>query len=418
MLGDWSKVIYMLDVKKIKRDFPILSREINSKTLHYLDNAATSHKPFRVVSAMQEFYTVHNSNVHRGLHTLSEEATDLYEKARKAVADFIGARFSEEVIFTSGATDSLNMVSRMLCQGILRANDEILVTDHEHHSNFVPWQQYAKQYGLKFRVGELSTGNPEELISLLKTSMNPKVKVVSIAHAGNVTGTIFPIKEAAEVVHSYGSYLSIDGAQAIPHMKVNVSDLGCDFYSFSSHKMLGPMGIGVLWIRKDIMSKLIPPLYGGGMIDEVSAFETTWAEPPDKYEAGTPNVAGAVGLAEAIGYLSMIGMENIRKHEMSINLFLLQELNKIPGLEVIGGLSAEERTGVVSFVIENIHAHDLSALFNTEGVAVRSGHHCAMPLHRKLGIPASTRASHYLYNDRDDVEALIRAIHKACRIFR
>jgi cysteine desulfurase/selenocysteine lyase len=377
-----------------------------------LDNAASSQKPQVVIDALVDYYSNHNANVHRGLHTLSEEATEMYERARASVARFINASSPEEVAFTKGATESLNRVAFTWGLANLHAGDVILVTDAEHHSNLIPWQLVAKKTGAVLAF--LKTDEHGELdTAQVKLKLTSKVKLVSLAHASNMLGTIFPVKGIAKLAHSVGAVVCVDGAQAIPHVKVDVQSLGVDFYAFSGHKMLGPTGIGVLWVRRELLANLEPYEYGGGMIDDVSYTSATYAQPPEKFEAGTPPIAEAVGLKSAIEYLEKVGMDNIQAHEIELNTYALEKLNAIEGVTIYGPKDPEKRTGLVSFTVTGIHAHDVASVMNTLGVAVRSGHHCTMPLHKKLGIPASVRASYYLYNTKADIDKLVEGILKA-----
>jgi len=404
-------------MKDTRKDFPILEREINGNNLVYLDNAATSQKPKQVIDSISEYYSNHNANVHRGIHTLSEEATKLYEDARKKVASFIGA-LPEEVIFTKGTTESLNRVAISWGLKNLKKGDVVLLSDFEHHSNMIPWMEETKVVGAKVSYLE-SNENGEITLDEVKKKINEnegKVKIISITHASNVLGTIVPIKEICKIAHEKGILVCVDGAQAVPHMKVSIKSLDCDFYAFSGHKMLGPMGIGVLWVRKEILDKLEPYEFGGGMVDEVSYEKATYTDAPVKFEAGTPNVSGAIGLASAIDYLENIGMDEIRNHEIELNKYTLEKLKEIKNLEIIGPKEAEKRTGVISFVVKNVHAHDIASVLNGFGVAVRSGHHCAMPYHRKHKISATTRISHYLYNTKEDIDKLIEGINKATEL--
>jgi cysteine desulfurase/selenocysteine lyase len=399
-------------MKDIRKDFPILDREINGNRLVYLDNAATSQKPKQVIEAISEYYSNHNANVHRGIHTLSEEATKMYEDARKKVAKFIGAPHPEEIIFTKGTTESLNRVAISWGLQNLKKDDVVLLSDFEHHSNMIPWLEETKLVGAKVVYLE-SNENGEITLNEVKKKITDKVKLISIAHTSNVLGTIVPIKEICKIAHEKGILVCVDGAQAVPHMKVNVQSLDCDFYAFSGHKMLGPMGIGVLWVRKEILDKLEPYEFGGGMVEEVTYEKATYTEAPVKFEAGTPNVSGAVGLGAAIDYLENIGMDEVRKHEIELNKYTLEKLSAIPAVQVIGPKEAEKRTGVISFVVKNVHAHDTASILNGFGVAVRSGHHCAMPYHRKHGLVATTRSSHYLYNTKEDIDKLIEGVNRA-----
>jgi len=405
----------MLNAKEIVKDFPILSRKIGGNRLVYLDNGATTQKPKQVIDTVSGHYENTNANVHRGIHTLSEEATEMYENARKVVADFINADVSE-IIFTNGTTESLNRVARTWSEKNLEKGDIVLTTIAEHHSNFIPWQIYSKNKGATLELISLTSEGLLDMEDLKAKVANPKVKLIALSHASNVLGTIFPVKEVCRIAHEHNVLVSVDGAQGIPHMKVNVKSLDCDFYSFSGHKMLGSTGIGVLWAKKEILENLEPYEYGGGMIDEVSLENSTWAEIPERFEAGTPNITGAIGLAGAISYLKNIGMDNIRSHELELLDYLFPKLKEIKGLTVLGPKDNKNRTGLVSFTVEGLHGHDIAAVLNTRGIAVRSGHHCTMPLHKSLNIPASTRASLYLYNTKEDMDALVDGIKYAIEI--
>jgi cysteine desulfurase/selenocysteine lyase len=410
---DLSKI---KDLNKIKEDFPILGRKVYDHPLVYLDNAATSQKPQLVLDTLVSYYSKSNANVHRGIHTLSEEATDLYENARKEVGKFIGSRNEKEIIFTKGTTDGLNALAIRLGDSIT-SDDEIVTTDFEHHSNFIPWLLLAKKTGAKSVVVE---SDEQGLISIdkFREVINNKTRIVALAHASNVLGTILPVKEISKIAHENGALLVIDGAQAIPHLKVNVESLGCDFYCFSGHKMLGPTGIGVLWGRSELLDKLEPFEYGGGMIDEVSYSDATWAHLPEKFEAGTPNIAGAIGLGAACSYLASIGMENVREHELDLLRYTFEKLALIPSLKILGPRDIQQRTGLVSFTIEGIHSHDLASVLSALGIAVRSGHHCTMPYHNKHKISASTRVSYYIYNTVEDVDKLIIGINEAIKTLK
>jgi cysteine desulfurase / selenocysteine lyase len=409
-------------MKDMKKDFPILSRKVNGKPLIYLDNSATTQKPTQVIEAISNFYKNNNANVHRGIHTLSEESTQMYEDARSTVAKFINA-CPEEVIFTKGTSESLNRVAFTWAKQNLKKGDVILVSRAEHHSNLVPWQVVAKETGAKLEYLELNESGeltPEEV----KGKVTNKVKVVAVAHASNVLGTIFPVKEICKIVRSQGAKgarVCVDGAQAAPHLKVNVKSLDCDFYSFSAHKMLGPTGIGVLWAKKELLEEMNPYEYGGGMIHEVGDEDSSWAQIPEKFEAGTPNIAGAIGFAAAVNYLSAIGvgaagMDAVQKHEVELNSYAIRKLEEIKGLEILGPKNSQKRAGLVAFTVKGIHAHDVASVLDTEGVAVRAGHHCAMPFHTKLKISASVRASFYIYNTKEDIDALSAGVEKAIKI--
>lgn len=399
----------MLDVEKIKKDFPIFA---NHKKLIYLDSAATSQKPQIVIDRIAKFYSSENANVHRGVYPLSEQASEAYDLARKKVADFIGAKSNREIIFTKGTTESLNLVAQSFALENLKNGDEILVTDFEHHSNLLPWQMVCQKTGAILKIlnsDEAGFIGPQEL----KNKLNKKTKIVAVAHASNVLGTITDIKKVAKIVHNVGAVLVVDGAQAIPHLQVNVQDLDCDFYAFSGHKMLAPMGIGVLYVREEILAEMFPYQLGGGMIEEVTFEKVTFADYPEKFEAGTPNVAGAIALASAVDYLSAIGLEEIRKHEIELSKYLLDGLSKIKEVKLLGNASAKERTGLVSFYVEDIHAHDLSDFLAKQGLALRAGFHCSMPLHQSRHCGATLRASYYLYNNEQDLKSLLNNLKKA-----
>jgi len=406
----------MLDPKIIKKDFPILQRLINGHPLVYLDNAATSQKPKQVIKALVDYYEQHNANVHRGIHTLSEEASGLYENARKNVSAFLGVDRPKELVFTSGSTQSLNMVAFGWGLRNLRQQDIILVSDAEHHSNLVPWQVVADKTGAKLELFPASQAVDGNIVPLIKEKLSDRVKIISLSQASNVTGAIADVKDVVKEAKKVGALVCVDGAQSAPHLKVDVKSLGCDFFAVSGHKMLGPTGIGALWVREGLMEQMDPVQYGGGMIKEVYDQKATLADTPERFEAGTPNIAGAVGFSAAIDYLRAVGSDNIRQHEINLNEHALSELSTIEGLSVIGPKDPAKRTGLVSFVVKGLHAHDLAAILDSEGIAVRSGHHCAMPLHTKLKISASTRASYYLYNTQDDIKLLAEGIKKAIRL--
>ncbi|OGC47312.1 hypothetical protein A2886_01755 [candidate division WWE3 bacterium RIFCSPHIGHO2_01_FULL_42_13] len=408
----------MFDANKIKKDFPILNDPKFNEGLVYLDNAATSQKPQQVINAVSDYYSHHNANVHRGIYELSERATNMYEDSRAKVAKFISAKHPEEIIFTKGVTESINRVAFCWVIQHVKAGDMIMAMESDHHSNLIPWQQVAERTGAKLEVlqvdekGEISL----EQIKQKFDELAGKIKIVAISHASNVLGTIFPVKEICKLAKEAGAVVSVDGAQAIPHMKVNVESLGCDFYSFSGHKMLAPTGIGVLWERKELLQEMIPYEYGGGMIGEVKTHTSTWGEIPQRFEAGTPNIEGAVGLSAAIDYLEGIGMENVRKHEIELTTYALEKLGEIEGLTILGPQEAEKRSGLVSFIIKKIHPHDIAAILSQKGIAVRSGQHCTMPLHDRLGISASVRASFYIYNTKEDVDKLIHELKEAKKL--
>ena len=413
----------MLDVAKLKKDFPIFDGK--GGALVYLDNAATSQKPAQVINALSDFYGKHNANVHRGIYELSETATQMYEGAREKVARFIGARAPDEVIFTSGTTQTINLVAGMLA-GVFGPGTAVLVTNAEHHSNFVPWQQVAKRTGAAFKVVAVDDNGAVSLDDFSRTIKSVQeqgltVRVVAFSHVSNVLGTELPVKGIVKVVKELCGddvLVVVDGAQAVPHLPVNVQGLGCDFYAFSGHKMLGPTGTGVLWGKRDLLEGLAPAIFGGGMINEVTQADTSWAALPQKFEAGTPNIAGAIGLGAAIDYLSAVGMANIQAHDADLAAYALEKLSKIAGVRILGPQSAQDRRSLVAFVVAGIHAHDVAAVLAQENVCVRAGHHCTMPLNRAFGAPASVRASFYLYNTRSDVDKLIAGLHKAIAILK
>src|SRR5215218_8372437 len=402
----------MYDVQEIRHDFPILEREVNGKRLVYLDNAATSQKPRQVIQALTDFYEQHNANIHRGVHRLAEEATAAYEEARQKVARFIGAPDTRALIFTRGTTESINLVAHAWGRKFLREGDDVVLTEAEHHSNIVPWQLAARATGAKLRFipiqddGTLDLEEAERLIG-------PKTRFVGCIHASNVLATKNPVERLAELAHGAGALMLVDGAQSAPHLPVDVMKLGCDFFACSGHKMLGPTGVGVLWGRPEILDAMDPFLGGGEMIREVHLEHSTWNELPHKFEAGTMNIAQAVGLGAAVDYLDALGMDNVREHERRLGEYAYQRLSEIGGITVYG--PAKDRTGLVSFCLPDVHPHDLSQLLDEEGVAIRSGHHCAQPLMRRLGVAATARASFYLYNTEEEVDALLTALEGARR---
>ncbi len=396
-----------LNVKKLREDFPILKRKVYGKPLVYLDNAATTQKPKQVMQAMNDYYESYNSNVHRAVHKLSQEATRAYDEAHEKVAEFIRAEAMEEVVFTKNTTESINIVANSLSRQ-LGKGDEIVLTQMEHHSNIVPWQQAAKRAGAKLRYLEINE-NGELKLQQLQSIIGKKTKIVAFTHVSNVLGTVNPAKEIIAAAKEAGAATVLDAAQSVPHMPVNVKELGCDFMAFTAHKMLGPTGIGVLYGKEEQLEKMEPLLYGGDMISEVSFEEAKWNELPWKFEAGTPNVAGAVGLAAAVDYLKSVGMENVHEHEKMLTARAMKKLQQVDEL-IIYGPEAAKRAGLVSFNINGVHTHDVSALLDAQGVAVRGGHHCAMPLAKLLGVSGTTRASFYLYNTPEEVDKLAEAL--------
>jgi len=406
-----------LDVAKVRADFPILQRRVHDKPLVFLDSAASSQKPTCVIEAMNDYYRRTHANVHRGVHTLSEEATALYEGARKKIAKFINARSSREIIYTRNTTESINLVAFTWGRANLKAGDEILLTESEHHSNIVPWQMVAKEKGAVVRYipvdakGYLDT-------AALDTLLTPQTKLVGLASMSNVLGTILPIKDVIDRAHAVGALALIDGAQGVPHLPTDVQALDCDFLAFSGHKMCGPTGIGVLWGKRDLLEEMPPFMGGGDMIRKVTFEGAAWNELPWKFEAGTPAIAEAIGLGVAVDYLSALGMEAVRAHERETIAYALERLSEIPGLTLIGPDDPDRRGGVATFTLDNIHPHDLADILDREGIAIRAGHHCAQPLHQKLGIVASSRASFYIYTQREEIDRLVAGLYKAKAIFK
>ena len=391
-----------------KQDFPIFESNIV-----YLDSAATSQKPQQVIDEISAFYTKYNSNIHRGIYPLSEKATQLYNSAREKIKTFIKAAHPEEIIFTGGTTQSLNFTADF-ARNILKKGDKVLITEAEHHSNIIPCQIVCRKTGANLiYINILENGSFD--LQDFEEKMDSKVKFVSVAQVSNVLGIQFPVKKITAIAKKYKAYVSIDGAQAVSHLDVNVQSIGCDFYSFSGHKMLGPTGIGVLYIKKEIQDKVEPYLYGGGMMFKVERQNSTWAKPPEKYEAGTPNIAGAVGLGAAVDYINNIGIENILENENVLINYAYDKLSKIKGLKILG--KRENRTGLISFTLEGIHPHDIASVLSSLGICVRAGQHCAIPLHDKLKIPASTRASFHLYNTKEDIDKLVKGLKEAVKFF-
>nr|WP_275888380.1 cysteine desulfurase [Lactococcus taiwanensis] len=397
----------MLEIEKLREDFPILNQKVNDEPLVYLDNAATTQKPLTVLSAINDFYQQDNANVHRGVHTLAERATADYEAAREKVRAFINAQSTKEILFTRGTTTSLNWVAQFAGQ-ILTPADEVIITIMEHHSNIVPWQEIAQRTGATLKFVYLKDGALDW--TDLNEKISTKTKFVSVAHVSNVLGCINPIKEIADLAHAHGAYVVVDGAQSVPHMAVDVQELDVDFFAFSGHKMMGPTGIGVLYGKKELLQRFEPIEFGGEMIDFVYESHSTWTELPWKFEAGTPNIAGAIGLGAAIDYINSIGIENIQQHERELVEYLLPKLKEVPGLTLYGPAEPRQRAGVIAFNLQGLHPHDLATALDMEGIAVRAGHHCAQPLLHDLKVAATARASFYLYNTKADCDKLIEAL--------
>ncbi|HEM5034860.1 TPA: cysteine desulfurase [Streptococcus suis] len=403
-----------MDLERIRKDFSILDQVVNDEPLVYLDNAATTQKPQQVLDVLADYYQKDNANVHRGVHTLSERATARYEAARQKVADFIQAKSSKEILFTRGTTTSLNWVAQF-AKEILQPDQEVIISVQEHHSNIIPWQQACQQTGAKLRYVTLKDGELD--MDHLRSLLSSKTKFVSLTHVSNVLGGVVPIGEIAELVHQVGAYLVVDGAQSVPHMAVNVQELDVDFYAFSGHKMLGPTGIGVLYGKEELLNLMSPVEFGGEMIDFVYEQSATWKELPWKFEAGTPNIAGAIGLGAAVDYLTEIGMDAIQAHEAELVDYVFPKLQAIPGLTIYGSQDLSKRTGVIAFNLDDLHPHDVATALDYEGVAVRAGHHCAQPLLRYLQVPATVRASFYIYNTKADCDKLVEAIIKTKEFF-
>jgi len=395
-----------IDVDRIRKDFPILNREINGHKLIYLDNAATSQRPWQVAQAVYDFYTKHNANIHRGLHTLSEEATEMYEEAHRAVKEFINARTWEEIIFTRNTTEAINLVAYSLGVRRFKPGDEIIITMMEHHSNMVPWQMLKDLYGIKLHYIKL---RPDGTLDLehYRSLLSPNTKLVSVAHVSNVLGVINPVKEIIKLAHDVGALVLIDAAQSAPHLKLDVQDIDCDFMAFSGHKMLGPTGIGVLYGKKELLEEMDPFLRGGDMIKQVKIEGASWNDLPWKFEAGTSNIAGGIGLKAAIEYLQNIGMDCIFEHEKALAKYTINKLKEIEEVKLFG---PEERIGVISFIVEGISPDLVGIAMNEKGIAIRTGCHCAQPLHEFFGIRGTARASFYLYNTFEEADKFIERL--------
>jgi cysteine desulfurase / selenocysteine lyase len=404
-----------INTEAVRADFPILDRRINGKPLVYLDSAATSQKPAVVIDAMDDYYRRYNANPHRGVYTISEEATAAYESARQRVATFIHAGSPKEVIFTRNTTEAINLVRYSWGRANVHAGDRILLTEMEHHSNLVPWQLLAQEVGARL---EFLCIDDDGLLLLdqLERKLDG-VRLLAVTHQSNTLGTINPIKPITAAAHRAGALVLVDGAQAVPHMPVDVQDLDADFYAFSGHKMCGPTGVGVLWARRALLESMPPFLGGGDMIKRVKLNEASWNDLPWKFEAGTPSVAEGIGLGAAVDYLGQFGMERVRSHERTLVDYAMEKLQEIPGITLYGPRDSEIHGGAISFTLPTIHPHDLATLVDREGIAVRAGHHCTQPLMDRLGVPATTRASFYLYNRADEVDQLVSGIQKAQKVF-
>lgn len=402
-----------MNVQEVRQQFPILDQEVNGHPLVYLDSSATSQKPRQVIEAVEDYYKRYNSNVHRGVHTLGSLATDGYEGAREKVRQFIHAKSTSEIVFTRGTTTAINLVATSYGRDNVGPGDEIVITPMEHHSNIIPWQQLAKVTGATLTYLPLQEDGTISLKDV-EATISGKTKIVSVMQVSNVLGTINPIKEIAAVAHKNGAVMVVDGAQSVPHMKVDVQDLDADFFAFSGHKMCGPTGIGVLYGKKQLLNKMEPVEFGGEMIDFVGLQESTWKELPWKFEGGTPIIASAIGLGAAIDYLEDIGLENVERHETKLVNYAMEQLSDVEGVTIYG---PKERAGILTFNCDDVHPHDVATVLDAEGVAVRAGHHCAQPLMKWLDVNATARASFYLYNTEDDVDAFVKALIKTKEYF-
>jgi len=402
---------------ELRNDFPILRKKINGKDLVYLDNASTTQKPYTVIDSITDFYSNYNSNIHRAVYQLAEEATKMYEQSREKIANFINA-CPEEIIFTRNTTESINLIAHSWARLNLKKDDGVAITEIEHHSNIVPWQILSQEIGTRLEYVGIDENGFLDLEHMIELISSKKIKLVSLSHMSNVLGTIVPIERIIRIAHENGIPVIVDGAQSVPHMPVNVKNMDCDFLVFSAHKMLGPTGVGVLYAKKEHLEKMKPFLGGGDMIKEVFKFHTDYNEVPYKFEAGTPNIADVVGFGAAIEYLEKIGMENIRKHEIYLTDYALESMLSLKHVTIYGPRDPKARGGVISFNIADIHPHDLATIMNDHGIAIRSGHHCAQVLMQRLDVPATSRASFYIYNTKEEIDSFVNAIKEAGRIFK
>ena len=405
----------MFDLQAVRRDFPILHHQANGKSLVYLDSTASSQKPLSVIEAMDTYYRQYNANVHRGIYRISEQASEAYEQSRKKVGRFINARSWREIIFTRNATESINLVAYSWALENVKAGDVIITTEMEHHANFIPWQQVAARTGATVKYIPVTAQGLLDMAAF-DAMLDHSVKLVAVTQMSNVLGTIPPVDDIIEKSHAVGALVLLDGAQSVPHMPTDVQALDCDFLVFSSHKMLGPTGIGVLWARKEILAEMPPFMTGGDMIRTVTVNGCDWNDLPWKFEAGTPAIAEAIGLGVAVDYLKELGMDNVRQHELEIVSYAIEQLSQVEGLQIFGPLDPAVRGGAISFTLGDIHPHDVAAVLDGDGVAVRAGHHCAMPLHDKFGLPATTRASFYVYNTTEEVDTLTGGLEKVIEL--
>jgi len=406
-----------LNVHRIRKDFPILGRKIRDKPLVYFDNAATTQKPLSVIDAIRDYYMNYNSNIHRAVHQMAEEATHAYETTRQKVARFINSRSTDEIIFTRNATEAINLVSHSWGQDNIRRDDRIVITELEHHSNIVPWQVLCNQTRASLDYIEVDDGGCLDMDSYEKTLRNRKTRLISISEVSNVLGTIVPIREIVKKAHAKDIPVLVDAAQSVPHMPVDVQVTDCDFMVFSAHKMLGPTGVGILYVKKEILEELQPFISGGDMIKEVHKYETVYNDLPYKFEAGTPNIADVIGFGAAIDYLNRLGMDKVRDHEIELTKYAMDAMKDIRGMTLYGPLDAKNKGGVISFNLGDIHPHDLATILNDHGIAIRSGHHCAQVLMEKFDLSAMSRASFYIYNTIEEVDKFINALNDARRLF-
>jgi cysteine desulfurase / selenocysteine lyase len=402
---------------ELRNDFPIFRKKINGKELVYLDNASTTQKPYTVIDSITDFYSNYNSNIHRAVYQLAEEATNMYEQSREKIANFINVR-PEEIIFTRNTTESINLIAHSWARTNLKKDDVIVITEIEHHSNIVPWQILCQERGTRLEYVGVDGNGFLDLEYMIELISSRKVKLVSLSHMSNVLGTIVPIERIIKIAHEHDIPVLVDGAQSVPHMPINVKNMDCDFLVFSAHKMLGPTGVGILYGKKEYLDKMAPFMGGGDMIKEVFKFHTNYNDVPYKFEAGTPNIADVVGFSAAIEYLEKIGMENIRKHEIYLTEYALESMSSLDYITVYGPRDTKYRGGVISFNIADIHPHDLATIMNDHGIAIRSGHHCAQVLMERLDVPATSRASFYIYNTKEEIDKFVNAIKEAGRIFK
>ena len=406
-------------LEEIRKDFPVLDRRVrDDKKLVYLDNAATTQKPNQVIDAISDYYKNHNSNIHRAVHALAEESTEAFEQTRDKVAEFLNIQDPQEVIFTKGTTEAINLVANAWGRDNINEGDIVVTTEYEHHSNIVPWQLLTQDKKAKLKYIDIDDNGELKLEQLDEYLATGEVKLVAVSHTSNVLGTISPVKEIVSKCRNAGAKILIDGAQAVPHMKVDLTDLNCDFYAFSAHKMLGPTGVGVLWAKKEILEKMTPYQGGGDMIREVHKYETTWNDLPYKFEAGTPNIADVIGFKNAIEYLQKIGMDNIREHEKELTKYALERMEKVPGITLYGVKDIEKRGGVISFNFNDVHPHDVGTIIDKDGVAIRSGHHCAQVLMEKLNVAATNRASFYVYTTKEEIDVLLTSLESVAKVFK